>query len=98
MDNIKMRLTNAVASQLSAAPHSVAKSELIEELSDNLYQRYQDLTAAGTPPEEAYRQALDCLGTPTSWWSTSTACTPTRPCPSWCSAPTRGTAGSWRTC
>ena len=62
MDNIKMRLTNAVASQLSAAPHSVAKSELIEELSDNLYQRYQDLTAAGTPPEEAYRQALDCLG------------------------------------
>ena len=62
MDKIKMRLTNAVASQLSAAPHSAAKSELIEELSDNLYQRYLELTAAGTPPEEAYRQALDDLG------------------------------------
>ena len=62
MEKMKMRFTNAVASKLAAAPHSTAKSELIEELSDNLYHRYLDLTASGVPQETAYQQALDCLG------------------------------------
>ena len=62
METMKLRFTTAVAGKLAAAPHSTAKSELIEELSDNLYHRYLDLTAAGVPREEAYQQALDCLG------------------------------------
>ena len=60
--NIKQKLADSVAGKLSAAPDSTAKAELIEELSDNLYHHYQDLTASGLDQEEAYRQALDCLG------------------------------------
>lgn len=62
MEQIKMRLTNAVAASLSAAPHSAAKAELIEELSGNLYRRYLDLAAEGVPSDQAYAQALDDLG------------------------------------
>ena len=35
MDKMKLRFTNAVASRLSAAPLSTAKTELVEELSDS---------------------------------------------------------------
>lgn len=62
MDKMKMRLTNAVAGKLSAAPHSTAKTELIEELSDNLYRRYQDMTAGGMEESAAFDRALDELG------------------------------------
>lgn len=62
MEKMKMRFTNAVASKLSAAPHSTAKTELIEELSDNLYHRYLDMTAAGMEENTAFEQALDDLG------------------------------------
>ena len=57
--NIKQKLADSVAGKLSAAPDSTAKAELIEELSDNLYHHYQDLTASGLDQEEAYRQVKE---------------------------------------
>ncbi len=62
MDTMRTRFIIAVTERLSAAADSTAKVELIEELSDNLYSRWQDLTAAGVAEEEAYRQALEDLG------------------------------------
>ena len=62
MDKMKLRFTNAVASRLSAAPHSTAKTELIEELSDNLYRRYQDMVASGMEENAAFDRSLDELG------------------------------------
>lgn len=62
MSNIKTKLIIAVTGRLSAARDSDAKVELIEELSENLYSRYQDMVAAGTPEEEAYERALGELG------------------------------------
>lgn len=62
MENIKRRLIDAVAGALSAAPQSTAKDELVEELSDNLYHRFLDMTSAGVPEEEAFRRAMDDLG------------------------------------
>lgn len=58
----KTRFIIAVTQRLSAAPESEAKVELIEELSENLYSRYQDMAAAGMPEEEAYEKALGELG------------------------------------
>ena len=55
MEPMKQRFVNAVAGQLTGAPHSTAKDELIEELSDNLYRRYQDLVGAGLGQEDAWR-------------------------------------------
>lgn len=62
MDRIKTRIIIAVAERLSAAKDSNAKTDLIEELSENLYQRYADLTAGGMGEEEAYRRAMEDLG------------------------------------
>lgn len=62
MDTMRTRFIIAVTERLSGAADSTAKVELIEELSDNLYSRWQDLTAAGVPEEEAYRQAMEDLG------------------------------------
>ena len=62
MERIRTRIIIAVAERLSAAKDSSAKTELIEELSDNLYQRYADLTASGVNEEEAYRRAMEDLG------------------------------------
>ena len=62
MDDVKLRLNGTVAGKLSAAPASAAKDELIEELSDNLYRRFLDMTGAGVPEDEAFRRALDDLG------------------------------------
>ena len=62
MNEIKRRLTQAVTESLSAAPDSAAKAELIEELAENLYARYQDMTAGGMDEEDAFRTALDNLG------------------------------------
>ena len=62
MDDVKLRLAGTVAGKLSAAPASAAKDELIEELSDNLYRRFLDMTGAGVPEDEAFRRALDDLG------------------------------------
>ena len=62
MEEVKNRLTQAVADKLAAAPESTAKAELVEELADNLYHRYLDLIAAGTDQAAAWSQALDNLG------------------------------------
>ncbi len=62
MDRIKTRFIIAVTGRLSAAPDSNAKTDLIEELSDNLYQRYADMVSAGTEEEAAYQKALEELG------------------------------------
>lgn len=62
MNNVRMKLIIYINRQLSAAPDSDAKADLIEELSENLYGRYQDMVAAGMPEDEAYAAALDKLG------------------------------------
>ena len=62
MDRIKTRLIIAVTNRLSAAEDTNAKADLIEELSENLYQRYLDLTGSGMAEEAAYAAALDDLG------------------------------------
>lgn len=62
MDRIKTKIIIAVAERLRDAKDTDAKTELIEELSENLYQRYADLTASGVEETEAYRRAMDDLG------------------------------------
>ena len=62
MEEIKRRFIDAVAARLSAAPQSTAKDELVEELSDNLYRRYLDMSSAGVPEEEAFRRSMEDLG------------------------------------
>ena len=62
MDKMKMRFADAVAARLSAAPKSTAKAELIEELSDNLYRRFLDMTGAGMEEEAAFQRAMEDLG------------------------------------
>ena len=62
MDQMKMRFTDAVAAKLAAAPQSTAKEELIEELSDNLYRRFLDMTGAGLEEEAAFERAMEDLG------------------------------------
>ena len=62
MERMKTRFIIAVTDRLASAAESAAKIELIEELSDNLYSRWQDLISTGAEGEEAYRQALDELG------------------------------------
>lgn len=62
MEEYKNKLTAYVCAQLLAAPESAAKVELVEELSDNLYRRWLDMTAAGMSQEDAYVQAADELG------------------------------------
>ncbi len=62
MDRIKTRIIIAVAERLSAAKDSNAKTDLIEELSENLYQRYADLVAEGMNEEDAYLRAMEDLG------------------------------------
>lgn len=51
-----------VTRRLSGAPDSTAKTELIEELTENLNCRYEDMVQAGTEPEEAKNLAVDALG------------------------------------
>ena len=62
MSNVYMKFVVAITQKLSAAPDSDAKVDLIEELSENLYSRYQDMVAGGMPENEAYASALDKLG------------------------------------
>lgn len=62
MSRIETKIIIAVTERLSSAKDSEEKLELIEELSENLYQRYQELTASGLSEEEALNQAMDYLG------------------------------------
>ena len=51
-----------MTNRLAAAAESTAKIELIEELSENLYSRYQDLISNGMSESEAYEKAMEELG------------------------------------
>ena len=62
MEDMKVTLKDIVTKRLAAAPESTAKSELIEELSENLFSRYTDLTAGGVSEEDARDRAVDALG------------------------------------
>ena len=62
MDIMRTRFVIAVTNRLSAAADSDAKVELIEELSENLYSRWQDLVAGGMSETEAYSKAMEDLG------------------------------------
>ena len=58
----KTRMIIAVTNELAAAPQSDAKDDLIEELSENLYQRYTDLVEEGVSEEEAFKRAMEEIG------------------------------------
>ena len=62
MENMRTRFIIAVTGRLAAAEDSTAKVELIEELSENLYSRWQDLVAQGMDEGAAYDKALEDLG------------------------------------
>ena len=62
MEEIKRRFIDTVAGKLAAAPQSTAKDELVEELSDNLYRRFLDMTGAGVDEEAAFKRAMEDLG------------------------------------
>jgi predicted permease len=55
MPDWKNLVRRRVAALHLAAP---AESDLAEELAQHLEDRYRDLTAAGTPPDDAYRQVI----------------------------------------
>ncbi|MBQ7841661.1 MAG: DUF4097 family beta strand repeat protein [Lachnospiraceae bacterium] len=62
MNRIETKIIIMVTNRLADAKDSDAKTDLIEELSENLYQRYLDLAADGMTEEEALKQAMDSLG------------------------------------
>lgn len=59
---MKERIEATVAQRLSHAAEGQAKDEIIEELSGNLFAKYEDLVKGGADPEEAFEQAMDSLG------------------------------------
>ena len=99
MEKIKTRFIIAVTQRLAAAADTTAKVELIEELSDNLYSRWQDLTANGADEEKAYALALEDLGDLPIWtaWAPRASCQRrTPPCgisPTSCSTAWRASSG-----
>ena len=62
MEDIKRRFANDIAALLAGAAESDDKSEMIEELAENLAGRFADMTAAGKDPEAAYEAAMGELG------------------------------------
>lgn len=62
MEDIKRRFANEIAAKLAEAAESDAKQEMIEELAENLAGRYEDMTAGGMVPEEAFSKAMEELG------------------------------------
>ncbi len=62
MENMRTRFIIAVTGRLAAAEDSTAKVELIEELSENLYSRWQDLVAGGMSESNAFNKAMEDLG------------------------------------
>ena len=62
MEDIKRRFFNEIAARLSAAAESDAKTEMIEELAENLSRRYEDMTASGMDQYEAFDRAMEELG------------------------------------
>ena len=61
-NNMKEYFRNIVTKRLDDAPVGPAKGELIEELSENLTCRYNDMVAAGVEQYEAQDRALEALG------------------------------------
>lgn len=59
---MKERIQNSVAQKLAGAADAARRDEIVEELSGNLFAKYQDLLAQGVDAEEAYEQAMDSLG------------------------------------
>lgn len=62
MDNMRTKFVIAITGRLAPAPDSDAKVELIEELSENLYSRWQDLVGQGVDETTAFAKAMDDLG------------------------------------
>lgn len=62
MNRIETKIVIMVTNRLASAKESDAKSEMIEELSENLYQRYLEMTGQGIPEEEALAKAMESLG------------------------------------
>lgn len=62
MNRIETKIIITITNSLSKAKDSDAKTEMIEELSENLYQRYQELSESGIPEEEAFKKAMESLG------------------------------------
>lgn len=62
MNRIETKIIIMITNRLADAKESNAKTEMIEELSENLYQRYLDLAAEGIPEEEALSRAMESLG------------------------------------
>lgn len=62
MEKMKTKFIIAVTGRLAAAEETTAKVELIEELSDNLFSRWQDLVASGMAEDEAFGKAMEDLG------------------------------------
>lgn len=62
MNRIETKIVILVTNRLAEAKDSEAKTEMIEELSENLYQRYLELTAGDMPEEEALLEAMESLG------------------------------------
>lgn len=59
---MKERISASVRDSLRSAVDGQRKEEIVEELSANLYAKYEDLVKTGADPEEAYGQAMDTLG------------------------------------
>lgn len=62
MNRIETKIIIMVTNRLAAAKDSDAKTEMIEELSENLYQRYLELVAGGMSEDDALQQAMGSLG------------------------------------
>lgn len=62
MNRIETRIVIIITNRLAAAEDSDAKTEMIEELSENLYQRYLELAESGMSEEAAFDKAMESLG------------------------------------
>lgn len=62
MNRIETKIIIMVTNQLAAAKESDTKTEMIEEVSENLYQRYLELAGQGMPEDEALERAMETLG------------------------------------
>ncbi len=62
MNRIETKIVIMVSGRLAKVPDSDEKMDLIEELSENLYQRYLDLAAEGLGEDDALAQTMDSLG------------------------------------
>lgn len=62
MNRMETKIVIMVTNRLAEAKDSDAKTEMIEELSENLYQRYLELAESGMPEKEALQKAEESLG------------------------------------